>query len=163
VWSAAPHSACLFSLQLVLFWCISAVQLLFLAGTLPDDQDKMEAELTAYAQQAMARLEPEDEQSVVSIEERMTSFDGVAAKESLFFMRAGFKELRKGMGGKLNPFPCGGRSPESCSDDEASDSSSIMIRREMWLRQQMHGQPDDTDEMRLEGLEYPTETTHLIV
>jgi hypothetical protein len=144
---------CLFIImQLILFWCISAFQLLFLAKTLPRDQDKMEAELESYAEQAMARLQPDEGEPVVSIEERMTSFDGVAAQESLVFMREGFKELREEVGGKRFPFHCGRKSEDSSSeDDEASDASGLLQRREMWLHQQMQAH------------NHPSETTPLIV
>jgi hypothetical protein len=157
--------------QLILFWTISAFQLLFLAKALPRDQDKMEAELASYAEQAMARLQPEGgssvvgtEEPVVSIEERMISFDGVAAQESLVFMREGFKEIRKEVGGKLKPYHCGGGPEESSSEDEEeSDDSDLMKRREIWLRQQMQAQNDSSEETGLGGQHYPSETTPLIV
>jgi hypothetical protein len=153
--------------QLILFWTISSFQLLFLAKTLPRDQDKMEAELTAYAEQALARLQPADDDyegdSVVSIEERMTSFDGAAARESLLFMREGFKELRE-VSGKLKSFPCGGRAEDSSSeDDEASDASGLRQRREIWLRQQMQAHNESSEEVGLGGQQRPSETTRLIV
>jgi hypothetical protein len=152
-------------LQLILFWCISAFQLLFLAKTLPRDQDKMEAELASYAKQAMARLQPDEDDSVVTLEERMTSFDGVAAQESLVFMREGFKELRQEVGGKLIPFHCGGKSEDSSSeDDEASDASGLLQRREMWLHQQMQAHSNQSsEEFGLGGQRHPSETTPLIV
>lgn len=124
----------------------------------------MEAELASYAEQALARLQPDEGDSVVSIEERMTSFDGVAAQESLVFMREGFKELRKEVGGKLIPFHCGGKSEEDSSseDDEASDASGLVQRREMWLRQQMLDHNQSSEEVGFGEQQHPSETTHLI-
>jgi hypothetical protein len=123
----------------------------------------MEAELASYAEQAMARLQPDEDDSVVTLEERMTSFDGVAAQESLVFMREGFKELRQ-VGGTLKPFDCGGRTEDSSSeDDEASDASGLVKRREIWLRQQMQAQNESSEEVGLGGQQHASETTRLIV
>jgi hypothetical protein len=150
--------------QLILFWCISAFQLLFLAKTLPRDQDKMEAELESYAEEAMARLQPDEDESVVTLEERMTSFDGVAAQESLVFMREGWKEFRQEVGGKFIPFPCGRKSEDSSSeDDEASDASGLLQRREIWLHQQMQAHNQSSEEVGLGGQQHPSERTRLIV
>jgi hypothetical protein len=104
--------------QLVAFWSISALQLLLLMNTLPRDQDIMEAELALYAAQtfrsfqnasslgqaSMARDDggldcAEDELVVTTIAERMTSFDEIAAKETLLYVQAGIQELR-------SPFRC---------------------------------------------------------
>jgi hypothetical protein len=124
----------------------------------------MEAELVSYAEQAMARLQPDEGDSIVSIEERMTSFDGVAAQESLVFMREGFKELREEVGGKLITFRCGGKPEDSSSeDDDASDSSGLLQRREMWLYQQMQAHNQSSEEVGLGGQRHPSETTPLIV
>ena len=89
--------------QLIVFWTISAFQLLLLMKTLPRDQDAMEAELASYAAQAISHATAaarDEEDPPVTIQERMTSFDGVAAKETLIYVRAGMiQELR-------SPFCC---------------------------------------------------------
>ena len=65
-----------------------------LAKTLPHDQDAMEAELAQYAEARLQEMAPIDEEgSIVSIEERMTSFDAGAARESIQFMGEAFREI----------------------------------------------------------------------
>eukprot|EP00934_Nitzschia_sp_Nitz4_P001618 Nitzschia sp. Nitz4//scaffold163_size50693//33218//35374//NITZ4_006991-RA/size50693-processed-gene-0.49-mRNA-1//-1//CDS//3329538040//1618//frame0 len=49
-----------FNVTLTLFWTITAIQLLFLAKTLPEDQDAMEAELAQYAAKAVADKDSQD-------------------------------------------------------------------------------------------------------
>jgi MFS family permease len=114
-----------FNATLATFWIISAVQLCFLAQSLPHDQDKMEADLEHYAASALAMVSPEptalgdqpdvhsavkfamesgrpqstrsqDEVSLVSIEDRWTSFDDKAARESISFLKKGMEELHLG-------------------------------------------------------------------
>ena len=107
-----------FNITLVAFWAVSAMQLCLLAKTFPRDQDNMEAELARYAASALAssapkresidgtplvefELEPDrphssnslDDVSLVSIEDRMTSFEGTAAREAIIFFQKGMKEL----------------------------------------------------------------------
>lgn len=119
---------------MIVFWIISAMQLLFLARTLPKDQDNMEAELAQYAQAAMNnRKDIEESESLISIEERMTAFDSVAARETLDYVRQGFQELRaEVVSGSF--FHC--NDPEtSDEDDEKVDQEDIFRRRDLWLRQ----------------------------
>ena len=90
----------------------------------------MEAELANYAQRAMAqqtRTESTDSDTIVSIEERITAFDGVAAKETITYVRKGFKEIKE----ELNPFACGGQ--ETSSDEEAAVSSQPPTERTQLL------------------------------
>lgn len=103
---------------------------LFLAKTLPDDQDKMVAELASYAEskkqkkennsnlpltfseqykelgssifddsQRFQRLDDNmtqtGEESIVSIEDRMSSFDVAAARESWTFIEDALREMRQ--------------------------------------------------------------------
>jgi len=132
-----------FNITLGVFWTLAAIQLCYLANALPQDQDKMEAELAHYAASALASttsikpsidgtdhsalmisdqysLEPnrpdssktlDDDVSLLSIEDRMTTFDGVAVQESLSFFQKGMKELN---------FPplCAGTTGDSSFDDE---------------------------------------------
>jgi len=148
-----------FYAQLSVFWFISALQLVLLSKTLPVDQDTMEAELARYAKQAMARDndgggildEPNDNndhapldnthdrdlnESLISIEERMTSFDDQAARQTLLYMKQGIQELRHEMRSKVF-LPCGAcgspseigstrsyfSSESSRSNDESADDS----------------------------------------
>lgn len=108
-----------FNVTIIAFWAISALQLCMLAKTLPSDQDTMEEELARYAAAALARvsspnrekchdtpvvefeLHPEqfdscmslDDVSLVSIEDRMSTFEGTAAREAISFFQKGVKEL----------------------------------------------------------------------
>ena len=126
----------LYSLQLIMFWIISAIQLVWLAKSLPVDQDTMEAELAVYAQAALQFQQTQQQQqqrnaiatpalaaaedndtiaaatvddSIVSIEDRIISFDGVAAQQTLAYVRQGIQEM--------NPF-------QQCSEGVLSMSSS---------------------------------------
>ena len=101
---------------MLVFWVISGFQLLFLMKTLPQDQDAMEAELASYAKQAIRDAKLPDDESLISIEERMTSFDDVAAKETIQYVREGLQELR--------PFQACGRIDEISSSKYNSSSSS---------------------------------------
>lgn len=99
-----------FNLTLIVFWTITAIQLCFLAKTLPRDQDAMEAELAQYAASEINRANGGDgresvcsvydddntvagNESLVSIEERMRSFDADAAKETWSFLGESFREI----------------------------------------------------------------------
>jgi len=178
-----------FNVTMVTFWVISAFQLLLLMKTLPQDQDAMEAELATYAALQIKGAQKDttlislDDESLISIEERMTSFDSIAARETLGFMKAGLKELR-------SPFNCGTstvkeseRSSESSSDslhENGLDSDEeAAARRRIWLQQESlqgpstalgdgptnNGDSQWTDETLLlpEFPLQPNETTRLIV
>lgn len=183
--------------QLIVFWTISAFQLLLLMKTLPRDQDAMEAELALYAAHAISAVtttalapkndghDVDDETSIVTIEERMTSFDDIAAKETLVYVRAGIQELRSPL------FHCTATAESSCEsdddDDEApvQDTGSSAVVEETTTRAQLGRDlwPCRPDEDALDGSQHfnkwtdetlllpeprtaehlPTETTPLIV
>lgn len=177
-----------FNVTLAGFWTISAIQLLFLAKTLPIDQDAMEASLVQYAATAQgnrpqnghiqapgstnptnaettrlllpspprsrSRVMEEDGESIMSIEDYMTSFDGTAARRSLQFVRMGIRELNEEITHRQNA--CLGCEVSSEDDNNAQNAlgvgkvdgfnSSILEediseeelerRRDIWLQQQ---------------------------
>ena len=125
------------NVTLVLFWVISAIQLVMLARTLPNDQDTMEAELASYAQAAMEKCQPLDIMSPnfsvsshlddhddgdasieVSIEDRITYFDGTAARQTLLYVKEGMQEFRQSLA--ILPCACG----EILESSEEEDSSA---------------------------------------
>lgn len=128
------------------------MQLLLLMKTLPDDQDAMEAELASYAAHAISTARRQgsgdENDSLISIEERITSFDNRAAQETLSYVRAGIKELR-------SPFNCIGQvsaavssrgSDEDLVEQNSVDSSddlseSARLRRDLYLQQEMTQSP----------------------
>lgn len=107
-----------FNFTMLVFWVISGFQLLFLMKSLPEDQDAMEAELAMYAKEAIrdARLPDDESGSLISIEDRIISFDDVAAKETIQYVREGLQELR--------PFQACGRIDELSSSKYNSSESS---------------------------------------
>lgn len=164
-----------FNITLSFFWTISAILLLFLVKTLPEDQDAMEEGLVRYAEEVRRRtaaLESDgsiplgnqddvprpsqllvrersgftvnDGESIVSIEDYMTSFDGEAARQSMGFLRQGFKELTD----EMVTFGSGCRPCDSDmemleeqdrEDDAAMEEilpqEELRRRRTLWLRQ----------------------------
>ncbi len=79
----------------------------------------MEAELASYAQKAIScqSAKVDDDEAILSIEDRIASFDGRAAKQTILYVQEGLKELSE----ELNPFRiCG--DDASASDDEKDDS-----------------------------------------
>ena len=85
----------------------------------------------------------DDGSSLVSIEDYMTSFDGIAARNSLAFMTQGFKEIQE----EISHFHCGNKnsiSSTSSSDEEDKEEArqeilsqeEIEKRRVAWKRQQ---------------------------
>jgi len=135
-----------FNVTIIIFWCISTVLLLILAGTLPADQDAMDADLALYAKFKMSGSSIEgngnnnsrnscnqdidngetddeffsltasvrsmsfddivdnvtrnEEASLMSIEDRMQSFDATAANESMKFIGNALREI----GAEFNHF-----------------------------------------------------------
>jgi len=153
-------------LQLILFWVVSAFQLVLLAKTLPDDQDGMEAELASYALHALANtgqapLSLDD--SFVSIEDRMTSFDGLAARQTLQYVSEGIRELKAEMSGN-RILPCGCVELDSTSSSEDGSMGDV---QHIWRYQDgiigdlsfdtNHHHPDEDER------NYPGETTPLVV
>jgi MFS family permease len=163
-----------FNLVIVVFWIISAIQLLFLMKTLPQDQDSMEADLAKYAAERATLLsgkQNKDELNnslseasvddpngnldtnsirttesvvplLVSVQERMNSFDNVAAQQTIQYVRAGMQELQ------FSPFGCHINtlhdviSPPSSHEDECdtiNDESPMEAdmdsRRVLWYNQ----------------------------
>lgn len=196
-----------FNTTLAGFWSIAAIQLLFLAKTLPRDQDAMEEELARYAAEAQGKGFSQEEkdynmdlsplnghrnevgscgadridsetssllaqtpdcvsrapltegESILSIEEYMTSFDGNAARRSLQFVKLGIQELKEEITQVRNA--CSGCEGAASSDDEGENrledgsetkdnsttddisEAELQHRRDLWLRQQQkqHDQP----------------------
>jgi MFS family permease len=104
-----------FNFCLIVFWSITSVLLSALAKTLPHDQDEMEAELARYAESVIeiggrkkgSRDENRDTEpyvlvdditlagndTIVSFDDRMTSFDATAAQEGWTFMEDALREI----------------------------------------------------------------------
>jgi translation initiation factor 4G len=195
-----------FNITLSFFWTISAILLLFLVKTLPEDQDAMEEGLVRYAEDlarqkaafdivhgsdldqdrdasnskidefsGQERFTYSDGDSIVSIEDYMTSFDVEAAKQSLDFMRQGLKELTDEMATFRNgcrPCDSGGDMSEQDREDDAAmeeilPQEELLRRRELWKKQreQQQRQPrrglDDIHE-KDEGSSQKTEETPLL-
>jgi MFS family permease len=199
-----------FNITLSFFWTISAILLLFLVKTLPEDQDAMEEGLVRYAEE-LARnkagfdhiqdrsdllvdhdrdtsnplLEDEmcikersmynDTESIVSIEDYRTSFDGEAAKRSIDFMRQGFKELTDEMVTLGNGCrPCDSATGQSEQQDREDDAAleEILPQEEMQRRQilwkkqreQQQRRPRELEDIneKEEGGPHKTETTPLL-
>ncbi|KAG7341697.1 actin family protein [Nitzschia inconspicua] len=189
-----------FNVTLAGFWTIAAIQLVFLARTLPIDQDTMEASLAQYAATARGdipssggrkansknavpstcasgsaspvnvettslllpatpggrrpRTSHEDGESIMSIEDCMTSFDGTAASRSLQFVRMGIRELSEEITYRQNAcLGCEAQSeddedPHNAVDDGDLDEfqnsilhedipqEELVRRRNLWLQQQ---------------------------
>ena len=160
-----------FNVVLILFWTISALQMLLLMKTLPGDQDSMEADLASYATErskSLSRKQSNQELNVqqsvscksmngynddslqmtnqssnlvapllVAVQERLNSFDNVAAQQTIQYVRAGMQELQ------FSPFSChinGGdelpSSPSSNDDGESPLVNGSDTRRALWLDQE---------------------------
>eukprot|EP00562_Extubocellulus_spinifer_P006850 CAMPEP_0178532362 /NCGR_PEP_ID=MMETSP0696-20121128/33929_1 /TAXON_ID=265572 /ORGANISM="Extubocellulus spinifer, Strain CCMP396" /LENGTH=453 /DNA_ID=CAMNT_0020164345 /DNA_START=1 /DNA_END=1359 /DNA_ORIENTATION=- len=141
-----------FNVTIIVFWIISAIQLVFLSKTLPHDQDAMEMELARYAETALGKDAPsvtsEDswslagDESLVSIEERANYFDARAAEQSLMFLGEAFKEVeivlhrnRRHQSEHSAP-NVGGESAEGANVTSPRKSGSHNHRRIIWKRSQ---------------------------
>jgi translation initiation factor 4G len=104
-----------FNFCLIVFWSITSLLLSALAKTLPHDQDEMEAELARYAEsiletggrKGVSSDENQDKEpyilvdditiagndTIVSFDDRMTSFDATAAQEGWTFMEDALREI----------------------------------------------------------------------
>jgi len=116
--------------------------------TLPHDQDAMDAELAQYAKNMVDNIQTESssaasyyddyddstiaDESIVSIEDRMTSFDDQAARESIIFLGDAFREI----GEELSHFGHGGRNHHFDSRFRHSSSSE---HRRLWHQQSNRG------------------------
>ena len=94
------HIVLLYSIyftQLSFFWTVTAIQLCFLSRTLPNDEDAMNAQLPQYAKTAMLKHDApsilSEDDDMISIEDRMISFDGSAARESFRFVGVAIREI----------------------------------------------------------------------
>lgn len=100
----------------------------------------MDADLAQYAATALAqRKELVEEKPLVStIEDRMTSWDGDAARESMQFVFAGFKEI----GEEFRTYQslgigCGEQESDEEETQEEIDRHYVERRRQVWIQQQM--------------------------
>lgn len=120
----------------------------------------METELARYAADQMARV-AEDDSTIVSIEDRITSFDERAARETVKFMGTAFREI----GDEFRHLrQCSSTIEEGSEEDDVLDMADIEKRRELWKQQQQLQQPD-MNESDLNGdnyHEYPSEQTSLL-
>lgn len=80
----------------------------------------MEAELALYAEEAISGqiISGDEDETIVSIEDRIASFDGTAAKQTIVYVREGLKEI----GEELNPFRICSGDDSTSSDDGKEDS-----------------------------------------
>ena len=161
-----------FQISLTGFWTITAVQLVFLAKCWPKDIDEMEAELANYAAQLSETKDDDEEQhsgiettllspwgprgshvimvddgSIVSIDEVMTSFDGVAAARSIQFVRKGINEMKDELS-KIR-YACGSLEEFSSESEEEEDNiveelskEEIEKRRQAWEIQKLLSSQD---------------------
>lgn len=117
------------------------MQLIFLSKTLPRDQDSMDADLAQYAATALAQRKQlvEERPLVSTIEDRMTSWDAGAARESMQFVGAAMKEI----GDEIRHYKplhirCADRESDEEHSEEEMDREFVERRRQVWLQQQMH-------------------------
>ena len=103
----------------------------------------MEAELAQYAAAALERAQvptQEDDSTMVSIEDRMISFDGSAARESMRFVGVAIREMSAEI--LSGPFHCGNDEHDDDDDDEDEsdndddDTIDLTDRRKLWIQQQ---------------------------
>jgi hypothetical protein len=118
----------------------------------------------------------DDGESLVSIEDYMTSFDGVAARRSIQFMRQGIRELKDEVSYFGHACGSGGVKEESSDDDDTSSNNGgvpllqeqekelsreeIEKRRQVWIRQQQQQRLSFQNDSSLDA---PTEQTPLLV
>jgi MFS family permease len=154
-----------FNVTLAGFWTVSAIQLVFLAKTLPIDQDAMEASLVQYAAMTQgdastigqssgntnelhptrasgsispvnvettslllpstpggrSRTMQDEGESIMSIEDYMTAFDGTAARRSFDFVRMGIRELNEEIAHRQHA--CLGCKVRSKDDDDDNSAT----------------------------------------
>ena len=150
-----------FLLQLASFWTAAALQLLLLARTLPHDQDAMETELAKYAESRMQEkripYSVDDEASIISIEERMTSFDAGAARQSIQFMGEAFREIRTFRPLRSSCPPQEESTEEEEEEDRAMDKEDFERRKRIWINRHSALRHDGNSEK-----DPATETTQLL-
>lgn len=84
----------------------------------------MEAELASYAEEAISgqiTSNTTDDEDTIGIEDRIASFDGTAARQTIAIVRRGFKEISE----ELNPFRFCAEDGSSSSDDNINEDSII--------------------------------------
>ncbi|KAL7541631.1 hypothetical protein ACHAXR_011083 [Thalassiosira sp. AJA248-18] len=106
-----------FNIMIILFWTITSIQLALLAKTLPLDQERMETELANYANASLdvgyGSIPVDDDthdgiesyydditldgKSIFSIENQASSFDAIAARQSLQFMGDSLRDIGDGL------------------------------------------------------------------
>lgn len=112
----------------------------------------METELAAYAEsrmQVVTQILIDDEGSIVSIEDRMTSFDAGAARQTIRFMGEAFREIGDEIG-TIRPLhsacqlreESGGEEEEDAEDDTAMDKKDFERRKRIW-RDRQHAKHRD--------------------
>lgn len=163
--------------QLSLFWTISAIQLIFLAKTLPQDEDKMTAELAAYAASLTTSANTSStelmmvEDEPTTIEDRISTWDAAAARESMEFFNAGFKEIRdeiqhykpSSLIMNCSELRCVNEELTSSSEDnsDVEDEETVVVvtknKRRSWQQQQRE---ESSSSSSWRG-ELPDETTPL--
>jgi len=173
IWGADRQVS--FNVTLAFFWTLTAIQLLFLAKTLPEDQDAMNSELAEYAEAAVkaarGNLLLDDGGSLVSIEDRMTSFSHLGARESIIFVENTFREIGDEIR-TMKHFSCGDHEETIPEDDEMDSEELREEQRRLWVHQQ-HRQsipePEDDDAslilqngMLVPHRRYPDESTPLV-
>lgn len=100
----------------------------------------MEAELAQYAESRMQESRLDEDDSIVSIEDRITSFDAGAARESIQFMGEAFREIGDEIR-FIRPLhaPCQpkeGSSSEEDEEDASMTQADLERRRTIWIERQ---------------------------
>jgi hypothetical protein len=99
----------------------------------------MDDELAQYASSAIASMQQGSESNVemaISIEDRMISWDAVAAKESMQFVGAALKEIGDEIL-TLKPLRCSDLEAEEDEDIEEEKSRQNMEHlRQLWIQRQ---------------------------
>jgi len=118
-----------FNITLSVFWVISAIQLIFLAESLPKDQDTMNAELAEYAAKACEEAQApkkaivregssfcvDDSEPISIMEHHIVAVD---AGRSMRFVGTALREIGDGIS-TMQPFNCKEETSSYCkSDDE---------------------------------------------
>jgi hypothetical protein len=155
----------------------------------------MEAELASYAQKAIREQQGQheppawddtdgsdrdekeedddndgagDAPNLVSLEERMTSWDGKAARETLEYVRRGVREFREevmsgGSKALLGPFGCADGISSEDEEEEMTTPRTMLRKREQWKRAQVIRNQIAMDGGTSDAPAYPTERTPLVV
>lgn len=119
----------------------------------------MEAELADYAEKRLQEM-VDDEGSIVSIEERMTSFDAGAARESIQFMGEAIREISdeiRLVGDEIRHRQQSRPLPQVAEEKDIEiDISDFERRRKIWMERQRRSSGSKNDSAP------PQETTPLL-